>query len=652
MIRRFGRTTALFLAAGGLTAVASAQTDVISPANMATVNGTGGLNTVVRDAGNPRAYQIVFAASELTGVVGQQLTAITWRSFSTQATFPTAALVYADYEIRAATSLTSPATMSTTFASNLGPDVVLVQDGPLTIPVSNFPGVGTGTAPFAFGGFIQFQTPFTYAGGDLVIDVRHPGATSGTTGFLDGLVTTSTAQGYGTTVKAMSQTTATTPTVGTFTTAFITKLHFEPGTAVTGACCYANGSCNVTTATGCAAGGGTYSGDNVTCAAANCPQPPTGACCFESGICTVLTAANCAAQGGTYAGNNITCLAAACVQPGACCLPDGSCVILTSAKCTAATTGGTFSGNGTNCASAGCWTAPTLWKNGPLSTGATSQSGVPAPAGTTWAEVANNTGQLTVSNTNSGFSALGAIRDADDFTIVAAGGWQIDKVILPSYQTGSTTTPTITGATVQIWNGRPGDAGSAVVWGDTTTNRMTAVNFANMYRCFNTAVPAACGGALTAPDQTRPIMSVECSIGTTLPPGHYWLDWNVAGTLASGPWAPAVTIKGLRAATVVGNGRQFNAAWVDAGDPGQGCSPTAVIQDFSFEIRGSVLGGCYPNCDGSTSNPLLTANDFQCFLNEYAAGNSYANCDGSTANPTLTANDFQCFLNSYAAGCS
>ena len=63
-------------------------------------------------------------------------------------------------------------------------------------------------------------------------------------------------------------------------------------------------------------------------------------------------------------------------------------------------------------------------------------------------------------------------------------------------------------------------------------------------------------------------------------------------------------------------------------------------------------GGCYANCDGSTSPPILNANDFQCFLNKYAAGDSTANCDGSTSPPVLNANDFQCFLNAFAAGCS
>ncbi len=66
---------------------------------------------------------------------------------------------------------------------------------------------------------------------------------------------------------------------------------------------------------------------------------------------------------------------------------------------------------------------------------------------------------------------------------------------------------------------------------------------------------------------------------------------------------------------------------------------------------------CYANCDGSSSNPILTANDFQCFLGHYAVGSfddnySLANCDGSNVVPIMNANDFQCMLNAFAAGCS
>jgi hypothetical protein len=61
---------------------------------------------------------------------------------------------------------------------------------------------------------------------------------------------------------------------------------------------------------------------------------------------------------------------------------------------------------------------------------------------------------------------------------------------------------------------------------------------------------------------------------------------------------------------------------------------------------------CYPNCDGSTTAPILNVQDFGCFLNAFANGDSYANCDGSTTAPVLNVQDFGCFLNSFAAGCS
>ncbi len=61
---------------------------------------------------------------------------------------------------------------------------------------------------------------------------------------------------------------------------------------------------------------------------------------------------------------------------------------------------------------------------------------------------------------------------------------------------------------------------------------------------------------------------------------------------------------------------------------------------------------CYPNCDGSTTAPILNVLDFGCFLNRFAAGDTYANCDHSTTPPILNVLDFGCFLNSFAAGCT
>jgi hypothetical protein len=62
-------------------------------------------------------------------------------------------------------------------------------------------------------------------------------------------------------------------------------------------------------------------------------------------------------------------------------------------------------------------------------------------------------------------------------------------------------------------------------------------------------------------------------------------------------------------------------------------------------------GSCYPNCDASTTAPVLNVADFTCFLQRFAAGESYANCDNSTTAPTLNVADFTCFLQRFAAGC-
>ncbi len=74
--------------------------------------------------------------------------------------------------------------------------------------------------------------------------------------------------------------------------------------------------------------------------------------------------------------------------------------------------------------------------------------------------------------------------------------------------------------------------------------------------------------------------------------------------------------------------------------------------DQSFVLIGTTGGGgCYANCDASTTAPVLNVADFSCFLQKFAAADSYANCDGSTQAPVLNVADFSCFLQKFAAGC-
>jgi hypothetical protein len=147
-------------------------------------------------------------------------------------------------------------------------------------------------------------------------------------------------------------------------------------------------------------------------------------------------------------------------------------------------------------------------------------------------------------------------RVADDLVVDYAGGWQIDTITFFAYQTGSSTTSTITGLNLRIWNGPPNDPASSVVWGDTTTNIMTSTTWSNIYRVLDT-------GLL---DTQRPVMAVVGTVGTVLPPGTYWLDWQFNGTLSSGPWQPPISILGQ---TTTGNAMQYTSTgWANIVDVG------------------------------------------------------------------------------------
>ena len=74
-----------------------------------------------------------------------------------------------------------------------------------------------------------------------------------------------------------------------------------------GACCMPDGTCQgPMSPSACAAAGGTYKGDNTTCATVTCP-PPVGAACFANGFCLLLTQADAATAGAVWKGPGTTC---------------------------------------------------------------------------------------------------------------------------------------------------------------------------------------------------------------------------------------------------------------------------------------------------------------------------------------------------------
>lgn len=172
-----------------------------------------------------------------------------------------------------------------------------------------------------------------------------------------------------------------------------------------------------------------------------------------------------------------------------------------------------------------------------------------------------------------GFTAsdTGAFRIADDFT-AAAPGWVINTITLFGYQTGSTTTSTFDVMRFQIWSGAPNGGGS-IIFGDTTTNRIGGSTFTNIYRDTETTVA----------NNQRPIMAVtSVTIGLSFR-GVFWVDYQLGGTLASGPFSPPTTILGQTSGSCSPNCNALQwsgTAWVALDDGAAGVQ----AQDVRFII--------------------------------------------------------------------
>ena len=143
--------------------------------------------------------------------------------------------------------------------------------------------------------------------------------------------------------------------------------------------------------------------------------------------------------------------------------------------------------------------------------------------------------------------------------------------IFNSYQTNSTTVSTITGIYVRIWSGKPGVAGSTVLWGNMSTNCLGSTSFANVYR-----VLAVNGGV------SRPCMKVVANTpGLILNAGSYWAEWFCTGSLASGPWVPPV----VTANKVTGNAIQSTNAGASYYD----VLYNNFTQGFPFVVDGTEI---------------------------------------------------------------
>jgi hypothetical protein len=136
-------------------------------------DGTEGNNSTVIPFSNVAwTFQWAVAASQLGSVpAGSQLTAIGFRLDGGQPPGPSSSFTIANWNLQLSRSLRAPGSLSATYASNIGADVVLVRSGPLTLAPNSFPG-GASPNPFVD---VTFTTPYTYTGGDLLVTLRQSG---------------------------------------------------------------------------------------------------------------------------------------------------------------------------------------------------------------------------------------------------------------------------------------------------------------------------------------------------------------------------------------------------------------------------------------------------------------------------------------------
>ena len=232
-----------------------------------------------------------------------------------------------------------------------------------------------------------------------------------------------------------------------------------------------------------------------------------------------------------------------------------------------------------------------LYKNGKLSTGSTSASGVAAPTGYTWSELQNDAGVTTVSNTTLGATGVhytagaSSFALADDFTVPNGVSWSISKVSFYGYQTSSPATPSpFDQLRVQIYNGNP-SSGGTLVFGDLSTNRLTESIDSLTYRTGN----SASGGAWTpsAPGTTRRIWKLSANItGVSLMPGTYWIVWQAHATNDASAFFPPCTVNGARGLPGW-NSQQLNvttSTWTSLTDGGNPATTPTVPYDLPFEL--------------------------------------------------------------------
>ncbi len=324
------------------------------------------------------------------------------------------------------------------------------------------------------------------------------------------------------------------------------------------------------------------------------------------------------------------------------------------------------------------WGQPALYSNGSpyalpgaaespgLATGAVTFNGTAAPQGSVWSEVQGVS--ASEGNSVAGFSghAIGPVtesgyRFADDFVVSGPAWMRVSGLTLFAYQPGATAAP-FDRVSVRIWSAAagqpPGGAGSQLVFGDATTNVLTSVTGSNIYRVLSTRV-----APVSPPDQSRRIWRLNVTLPEVmLPPGRYWLDWQIGCVDPTGQaFTPTVTLSSQRGRPGANAMQLKPTGWTPLTDAGKPLTAADVAQELPFILRGDLVTPptCLADVVGIGGEPpadgQLSGDDFIAFINAFASGEALADLVGIGGEPPadglVTGDDFVAFVTAFASGC-
>jgi hypothetical protein len=185
---------------------------------------------------------------------------------------------------------------------------------------------------------------------------------------------------------------------------------------------------------------------------------------------------------------------------------------------------------------------------------------------------------------------------ADDFKVPGATTWFPSGVRWVTYQTGASTSGTITSMNLNLWNTPPAGQLPGNQW-VTGSNQLQTSTWTGVYRVLDSTLTA----------NTRALIQVNCG-GAWMPslsPGSYWIEANAGGSLSSGPWAPPKTNAGQVPPTnKPWNGVQSVSlgAFAQVVDTGNPVGTIFEPADFLWQLEGSSSGGISTFCTSKTSS--------------------------------------------------